>query len=76
MRRVVEFVDRYWEEKGYAPSFDDISLFMNINKSNVHRLVHSMQDRGLVHMMPKNARTIVTTGKGQELGLSYVNSRT
>lgn len=55
----LSFIGSYQTIHGFAPSFDEIATAMGLkSKSNAHRIVHQLIDRGAVQMMPARARSI------------------
>ena len=41
-----------------SPSFRDIADAMNVTSSNIHRIVHALEARGHIAMIPGHARSI------------------
>jgi len=41
-----------------APSYSEISRHLGVTRSNVHRLVHGLIDRGYLRFLPNRARTL------------------
>ncbi len=58
-REVYDFVDTYWNQYGFAPTFEAIAMGCGItSKSAVHRIVNEMVQRRLVDYTPRLRRTI------------------
>ena len=58
--KVLEYIKSYWDENGYSPSYDDIKDAMGISsRSNVHRIVHCLVERGYLRNIPQKARSLV-----------------
>lgn len=57
--RLYTYLQAYMGEHGYAPSLDEMKAALDIrSKSNVRRLLHCLEDRGLIERRPKLARAI------------------
>ena len=41
-----------------APSYSEISRHLGVTRSNVHRLVHALIERGYLRFLPNRARTL------------------
>ena len=58
--KMLEFIKEYWNEHGYCPSYDEIGGAMGIaSRSNVHRVIYCLIDRGYLKNMPRRARSLV-----------------
>ena len=59
MQRVLDFIRAYQLEHGRVPSFARIGAGLGLkSKSNVHRLIHALVERGRIWMMPGKARSM------------------
>ena len=59
MYECLKFLEKHIGEKGYAPSFAEISEhFEGMSKSGVHRLVHGLASRGKINILGYRARSI------------------
>lgn len=47
---------------GVAPSYAELADELNMVVSSVHRVLHSLRERGLIEMMPNRARTVRVIG--------------
>lgn len=53
------FLKQYIADKGIPPSFDEIKDFMGLrSKSGIHRLINSLEERGLIRRLRNRARAI------------------
>ena len=60
----LEFIKKYMEIKGYAPSYQNIAQGLGIkSKSNVHRLVHALQKQGVLELEPHKIRSLKVVDK-------------
>lgn len=58
-KQVLDFISATIEEKGYAPSYQEIMVHLGLHsKSGVHRLIMGLRERGLVHQRANFARTV------------------
>lgn len=54
-----DFIRSFIDEKGYGPSYEEIGEALDItSRSSIHRIVHGLKDRGLIHLRPNLARCI------------------
>ena len=59
-KQVLDFILKFWEEHGYSPSYEDIGKGLSIaSKSNVHRLVYSLVNRGFLKNQPNKSRSLL-----------------
>lgn len=66
-KSVLAFIDAYTEEKGWAPSFEEIAVGMGMkSRSNIHRVAKKLKELGLVSMMGKQARSTKLTEEGKK----------
>jgi repressor LexA len=60
----LEFIKKYMEIKGYAPSYQNIAQGLNLkSKSNVHRLVHALNKQGVLELDPHKIRSLKIVDK-------------
>lgn len=53
------YIEAYQTEYGYSPSFDEMRQHLGLrSKSGVHKLVHSLVERGHIRFIPDRARSI------------------
>lgn len=54
----LEFIKRYWAARGASPSYSEIANALGITKKDVHRIVHELDECGLVILTDRPARKI------------------
>jgi len=53
------FLAKYTADHGYAPSFDEMAAALNLSsKSNIHRLLNALEERGFIHRLRHRSRAI------------------
>lgn len=58
-RKTMTFIEAFEAEHSYAPSFEEIREAMGwASKSNVHRVIARLKERGFVSLIPNSARSI------------------
>lgn len=58
-RLVLEFIQTYIKMKGVAPSMQDIATGLNMkSRSNIHRIVHGLKEKGFLMLSPNKVRTM------------------
>lgn len=58
-KKVFDYINQYWEENGYSPSYDDIADALGISsRSNVHRVIYALIERGFIENLPGKARSL------------------
>lgn len=58
-RLVLEFIQTYIKMKGFAPSMQDIATGLGMkSRSNIHRIIHSLESQGLLSVTPHKVRTM------------------
>jgi repressor LexA len=68
MMSALKFIGRFVSENGFSPNFEEIKAGCGLtSKSQVHRLVHSLNDRNLIRSLPQQARSICLTDAGEAL---------
>lgn len=61
-KKALDYITVYWEENGYSPSYDDIAKALNVSsRSNVHRIVYALIERGFLENLPGKARSLKVT---------------
>ena len=54
-----QFLAKYSEEHGYAPSFEEMANALNVvSKSNIHRLLDALEERGFIRRLRHRSRAI------------------
>ncbi len=62
-----QFVRKYTEENGYAPSFDEMKDFMGLkSKSGIHRLLKELENQNILIRQPYQTRGL-SLPKAQEI---------
>ncbi|MFO6448641.1 LexA family protein [Erythrobacter sp. NE805] len=57
----LRFITGFQAAKGYSPSITEIAVGIGQSansKARTHELLHSMQDRGALRLLPRRARAI------------------
>lgn len=58
-KQCLDYIQRYWDEHGYAPSYNDIREALSAkSKSSVAALIEQLVQRGYVTRTPHLARSI------------------
>ena len=58
-KMVLDFINLYIKMKGFPPSYMDIATGLNLkSKSNIHRLVHDLKNKGLIAVKPQMVRSL------------------
>lgn len=56
---VLDFITMYIKMRGYAPSYQEIALGLSLkSKSNIHRIIHSLEKKGLIQIKPYMIRSM------------------
>ena len=56
---VLDFIQTFVKVRGYAPSYSEIAQGLGMkSKSNIHRLVHVLEERGLLQIKPHMVRSL------------------
>jgi repressor LexA len=54
-----QFLAKYSEEHGYAPSFEEMADALNLaSKSSIHRLLGALEERGFIRRLRRRSRAI------------------
>jgi len=63
-KMVLDFIELYIKMKGFPPSYMDIATGLNLrSKSNIHRLVHDLKNKGLLQIKPHMVRSLKVIDK-------------
>jgi SOS-response transcriptional repressor LexA len=63
---VLACIGRYIRHEGQAPTFDEIRATLRFaSKSQVHRHVHALRERGHLDLLPRRRRSIVLLPPGR-----------
>ena len=57
-KKALDYINKYWAEKGYSPSYRDISHVTNGGLGNTHKIVNDLYQRGFIHIDRGKARAI------------------
>jgi len=58
-KRVYDFIQAFIKTHGFAPSYMEIAKGLQLrSKSNIHRLVHNLKDKGLIKVNAHMVRSI------------------
>ncbi|WP_421565587.1 LexA family protein [Ochrobactrum sp. EDr1-4] len=73
-KEAFDFIREFMAKNEYAPSYIEIMEALGLqSKSGVHRLLHSLQERGLIKLRPNRSRAIeIPKGEAAEFHLRRV----
>ena len=58
-KELLDFIVDYFSSKNIYPTFDEMRNFLNIkSKSGVHKLLSSLEDKGIIERLPHKARAL------------------
>lgn len=58
-KELLDFIVDYFHSKNIYPTFDEMREFLNIkSKSGVHKLLSSLEDKGVIERLPHKARAL------------------
>jgi repressor LexA len=61
---VLRFIEDFIKYRGFSPSYADIARGLQLkSKSNIHRIIHNLKDRGLLKVQPNKIRSLVPVDK-------------
>ena len=56
---VYDFIQAFIKMKGFSPSYSEIAQGLGMrSKSNIHRHIHSLKERGLLQIKPHMIRSM------------------
>jgi repressor LexA len=56
---VYDFIQMFLKLKGFAPSYSEIAQGLGMtSKSNIHRHVHTLREKGLLQIKPHMVRSM------------------
>ena len=67
MQKIIDFIDAFYEENGYTPSFRDIAKGTGISKSMVNDYLVDARERGLLDYDKKMIRTEAIQDKMEDV---------
>lgn len=60
---VLKFIENFWKKKGYSPSYDEVCAGTGLkSRSSVHRIVHALAKRNIIHIGESQHRMLVPPG--------------
>lgn len=63
MRELLDFIVNSTATSGIPPSFDEMKDAVGLkSKSNIHRLLQALEERGYIKRIPNRARAIEVRG--------------
>ena len=58
-KELLDFIVDYFHSKNIYPTFEEMRKFLNIkSKSGVHKLLSSLEDKGVIERLPHKARAL------------------
>tara|TARA_R110000824_G_scaffold483_2_gene3172 strand:- start:10429 stop:10719 length:291 start_codon:yes stop_codon:yes gene_type:complete len=57
-KQALDYINKYWAEKGHSPSYRDISSVTRGGLGNAFKIVNDLQQRGFIHIDRGKARAI------------------
>jgi len=58
---LLRFLEAFEAERGHCPSYREMARALNLKSpSSIHRMVASLEERGLIRRLPNLARAITT----------------
>ena len=61
---VLHFIEDFIKYRGFSPSYMDIAIGMNLkSKSNIHRIIHALKERGFLKLQPHKIRSLTPVDK-------------
>ena len=49
-KQALDYINKYWAEKGHSPSYRDISSVTRGGLGNAFKIVNDLQQRGFIHI--------------------------
>ena len=66
------FIESYLAEHGYTPSYQEMAAHLELrSRSNIHRLLSGLRERGAVEWRPRSARSVKITKPQTHLNADY-----
>jgi SOS-response transcriptional repressor LexA len=66
-KKALQYLKSYWSEKGYSPSYREISSSINSGVSHTHEIIDRLVRKGFVHVDRGMARSIYPIEVWQKL---------
>lgn len=58
-KMVYDFIQTFMKMKGFPPSYSEIAQGLGMrSKSNIHRHIHSLREKGLLQIKPHMVRSM------------------
>jgi len=57
-KQALDYINHYWQENGYSPSYRDISGNIGTGLSHVHEIINGLCRKGFLHIDKGRARAI------------------
>ena len=58
-RKLLDYIVEYCSSNKIYPTFDEMSSYLNIkSKSGIHKLLSSLEDKGVIERLPHKARAL------------------
>ena len=77
-KKLLDYIVKYCNSNKIYPTFDEMRNFLNIkSKSGVHKLLSSLEDKGVIERLPHKARAlklkkIIDFPKSDEINLPFL----
>ena len=77
-KKLLDYIVQYCNSNKIYPTFDEMRNFLNIkSKSGVHKLLSSLEDKGVIERLPHKARAlklkkIIDFPKSDEINLPFL----
>ena len=57
-KQALDYIQQYWQQHGYSPSYRDISFGINTGLGHAHEVVGGFREKGFIHIDKGKARAI------------------
>ena len=65
-KEVLDFIDDFWKERGYSPSFEEIANGLDLRSlATVHKHISNLQEKGFIKRSPNRSRSIDVSAPGR-----------
>ena len=77
-RKLLDYIVQYCSSNKIYPTFDEMRSFLNIkSKSGIHKLLSSLEDKGIIERLPHKARAlklkkVINLPKSDERSLPFL----
>lgn len=70
-KKLLVYINDYFDENGVFPTYDEMRGALDIkSKSSIHKLISSIEERGLIKRIPHKARALMLVNKSKDLSIS------